>query len=63
MIKKNQLYNWLIKKYDGQNNYYDYCYSIYYEILDYCSKNNLEISIPEDVFLGHLISVIYETYQ
>lgn len=63
MNNKELIIQWLYTKYDEHNTYYDYCYNIYYEILDYCCKNNLRINIPTNVFLGHLISIIYDTYQ
>jgi hypothetical protein len=60
--EKREIIQWLSTKYDDKMTMFDYCYSIYYEILDYCSKHNMILLSKEDIFLGHLISILYKTY-
>ena len=62
MNNKNIL-NWLEHKYDDKNTILDYCYNLYQVILDYCTKNDLEVTIPQHVFIGHLASVLYDTHH
>ena len=60
--KKRHIINWLKTTYDGKMTMLDYCYEVYYEILDYCWKHNMHIQPKKEVFFGHLISILYQTY-
>lgn len=61
--EKREIIKWLCQKYDNNTTMLDYCYSVYYEILDHCSKNNMILLLKKDIFFGHLISILYKTYQ
>ena len=61
--EKTKILLWLNTKYNKDSTMLDYCYEIYYEILDYCINHNMVIIPKNNVFFGHLISVIYKTYM
>lgn len=53
---------WLNTNYDKHSTILDYCYDIYYEIINYCANNNMAIAPKNEEFFGHLISILYKTY-
>ena len=53
---------WLNTNYDKHSTMLDYCYDIYYEIINYCTNNNMAIVPKNEEFFGHLISILYKTY-
>ena len=61
--KNNSLKEWLNYRYHNDLTVYDYCIDIYNEIQNYCDKHNLIINMPEEEFIGHLISVLFHTYN
>lgn len=60
--EKREIISWLMTKYDDKLTMLDYCYSIYYEILDHCCKHDMILMSSNEIFFAHLISILYKTY-
>ncbi len=61
--EKMKMVNWLNTNYGKHLTMLDYCYEIYYDILNHCNNHNMIIIPGKNEFFGHLISVIYKTYM
>jgi hypothetical protein len=58
----NHISTWLNTNTTEELKIYDYCLDIYHLINSYCIDNNYVINISKEKFIGHLITILYQSY-